>query len=193
MRVRYSSRESSPSASRTTTSYSFGVFRLHSSISGSESRRTSWYSASPETGVLTVFRSEVSPIRQPHHHVVQLRSLQAPQLDFGERIQTDVMVFGVARDGRADRLQHLRSVAQFRRERGTAAHRTLQIAAYVDRPVGGQRPYRLRVHVVDERLRHHAKLHIAVNAAKGQVVDVQSEGRDVLSLRGVQPHPHPPV
>src|ERR1019366_4641034 len=46
----------------------------------------------------------------------------------------------------------------------------------------------LGVYVVDERFRDDAELDVAVDAAEGQIVDIQSEGRDVGALRGVQFH-----
>ena len=142
--------------------------------------------AEPDPGV--VFVLPAAGRRQPHHHAVQLRLLQIPKFDIGERLELNLMKLRCPGHLRGRRLQYRRAVPQFRGERGRAADRTLQIAAHHNRPLRRQRRHRLGIDVFDKGLRHYAKLHAAVDAAEGQVVDVLTERRDVFALGRIQRH-----
>ena len=65
---------------------------------------------------------------------------------------------------------------------------SLQVAADHHQSSLRQHCHRPGIDVFDEGLRHHAKLHAAVDAAKGQVIDVLAKGRDVAALRRIEFH-----
>ena len=141
--------------------------------------------AEADASVILILRAV--RVREVHDYVVQLRVLQTPQVDPGETVEMDIVILGLALELGAGRLQDLRSVEQFRRER-RPARRSLQIAAHDDRAVLGQGPHCLGVHVLDERRWNDSQLDVAVDAAEGQVVDPVPERRNVGTLGRIQYH-----
>ncbi len=141
--------------------------------------------AETDAGLVLVLRAV--RVGQVNDHAVELRIGQAPEVDVRERIEIQIVILGLSLDLGAGCFQHLIAVEQLRAQR-RPARRTLQIAAHGDRTVRGQGPHRFGVHVVDKRRRNDAQLDVAVDAAEGQVVDSESEGRDVRALPRIQFH-----
>ena len=125
---------------------------------------------------------------EPRGHLVQFRMFQVPELQVAQTFDGDLIMAGGGAHHAGRRLYQTVAVTQFGGDSHRFLDRPVDIAADHHGAIVGNRADRLGEDIRQVSPRYHAQLHVAVDAAEGEVVDHAAEGWDVGALGGVDLH-----
>src|SRR5689334_20423396 len=143
----------------------------------------------------SIFVDDRIPLLQPNDHRVQIWILKIPFLDRAQLIQSDVIGDGIrssraGRDGLVSSCDNAILIAKlrFQCEGCFLCIETLYEARNGNGwPIGENVPW-LHKDVLDVRRGHKPQMHIAIDAAEGEVIDLASKWRNVGPLGRVELH-----
>src|SRR5215469_8535112 len=152
--------------------------------------------AEPETAGVCV--DDIFSAKQLHPSRVEIAVLEVPQLDIRKLLEmyrlgrrlgvcASLPSFEYALGPFADYLLTIKQL-DCDGERLTRGCGILYEALDIDRGVSAQNLFRPDKNIFDEAFRHDPERYLAVNAAKGEIVDLVAEGGDIRALRRVHIH-----